>query len=68
MIEGQGGRDKWVNVGDLTPTGLMLAYLEPGETVEVKGTIFEVQTITLDPPSLVIVPRNESLKPGKAKN
>lgn len=50
------GRDKWVAVDELTAAGKMLTNFEPFERFLVKGTMFEVQAVQLDPPLLGLVP------------
>jgi hypothetical protein len=54
-IEG-GGRDRWVNVADLAPEALALTNFEPGEIVILKDVEFEVETVVLDPATVILVP------------
>jgi len=56
MLSEQGGRNKWVNVDELSDEAKQLIPLEPGEKVQVKDVTFEVQAISFDPMEIVLVP------------
>lgn len=51
-----GGRQKWVNVNDLTSEEGKLINFEPHELLKIKGVMFMVELVQLCPPLLALVP------------